>query len=164
MKTLILNEKQIEQKLKRIAFEIVEQNFEEEALYLIGIDGNGKLIAEHLAELLSKITDQKVETAVLKINKKKPLEDTIEISISGETFKNGTVILVDDVLNSGKTMQYALGELLKQPLKKIKTVALVDRKHRRYPIRCDYVGLTLSTTLQDRIDVVFSPQAKAFLV
>lgn len=164
MNTVVLNETQIEQKINRIAYEILENNFEVETLFLFGIKGNGSALAQELSDILSNISDQKVVTAEITMNKQNPLSQEITASIDLKKIKNQTVILIDDVINSGKTMQYALIKLLEFPTKRIKTVALVDRKHRRYPIRCDYVGLTLSTTLQDRIEVNFDGTKEAFLV
>lgn len=164
MTTEVLNESQIRQKLNRIAYEIVENNFEATTLFLVGIKGNGVELAKRLKVILEEITDQELQLVTLTINKKDPLKDPITLTCDGALFENGTVILIDDVLNSGKTMQYAIAKLLEQQLYKLKTVTLVDRKHRRYPVRCDYVGLTLSTTLQDRIAVDFKGEAKAYLV
>lgn len=164
MNTIVLDDRQINQKLQRIAYEILENNSEDELLYLIGIKGNGFLIAEKLKEILTPITQQEIKVAEVSVNKQEPLAEPIRLSVSNEELK-GTLILIDDVINSGKTMQYALMKLLEQPVKTVKTVSLVDRKHRRYPIRCDYVGLTLSTTLQDRIEVVLEKGgSKAYLV
>ena len=87
------------------------------------------------------------------MNKKEPWSDTIELTSDKKKLENGFIVLVDDVLNSGKTMQYALIELLQFPTKAIKTVVLVDRKHRRFPIKADFVGLSLSTTLKERVEV-----------
>ena len=153
MNTVVLTSLQIKQKINRIAFEILENNFEEKELYLIGIKGNGVELAKRLTTVLKTITKQELKTAFISINKQKPLSESIELSCNSKELENKAIILVDDVINSGKTMQYALVKLLERPSKKIKTVALVDRKHRRYPIRCDYVGLTLSTTLQERVEV-----------
>lgn len=164
MNTVVLNEKQIEQKIKRIAYEILENNFEAETLFLFGIKGNGSALAQELATILKDISDQKIISAEITVNKQNPLSKEINVSIDLKQIENQTVILIDDVINSGKTMQYALIKLLQFPTKRIKTVALVDRKHRRYPIRCDYVGLTLSTTLQDRIEVNFDRVKEAYLV
>lgn len=164
MNTTVLNETQIEQKIKRIAYEILENNFEAETLFLFGIKGNGMTLTKELATILEGISDQKIFTGEITINKQNPLDQEIQTSIDLMQIKNQTVILIDDVINSGKTMQYALIKLLEYPTKRIKTVALVDRKHRRYPIRCDYVGLTLSTTLQDRIEVNLDGVKEAYLV
>ncbi|MEX1190787.1 MAG: phosphoribosyltransferase family protein [Brumimicrobium sp.] len=164
MNTIVLNAKQIEQKINRIAYEILENNFESTSIFLIGIKGNGMALTVELSNILKKISDQKIITAEITVNKQNPLSDEITTTIDLEEIKGQTVILIDDVINSGKTMQYALIKLLEHPTKRIKTVALVDRKHRRYPIRCDYVGLTLSTTLQDRIEVNLDGIKEAYLV
>ena len=164
MNTIVLNETQIEQKIKRIAYEILENNFEAETLFLFGVKGNGSALASELVNILKEITDQKIVFAEITVNKQQPLSKEIKVSIDLKDIENQTIILIDDVINSGKTMQYALIKLLEYPTKRIKTVALVDRKHRRYPIRCDYVGLTLSTTLQDRIEVNFEGIKEAYLV
>lgn len=164
MNTIVLNETQIEQKIKRIAYEILENNFEAETLFLFGIKGNGMVLAEELTKILKNISDQKIISGEITVNKQNPLNQEIKTSIDLTQIKGQTVILIDDVINSGKTMQYALIKLLEYPTKRIKTVALVDRKHRRYPIRCDYVGLTLSTTLQDRIEVNLDGVKEAYLV
>ena len=164
MITQILNEKQITQTLDRIAYQIAEDSFEESKLFIIGIKGNGYKIAEAIARRLKTINKQEVILAELEIDKKNPLNKNISITIPTSDLDKHMVILVDDVLNSGRTMQYALTKILEQPVKSIKTVALVDRKHRDYPIRCDFVGLTLSTTLQERVEVEISKESRAYLV
>mgnify|MGYP002265725817 FL=1 len=99
------------------------------------------------------------------INKDEPWATPIQLSLAPEKMKNGYIVLVDDVFNSGKTMQFALTEILRFPTKAIKTLTLVDRKHRRFPIRADFVGLSLSTTLKERVEIQFDQnEAKAFLV
>mgnify|MGYP001069279853 FL=1 len=163
MKTTVLNQHQIQQKINRIAYEILENNYESEKLFLIGIKGNGCELAKQLSEILGKISDQEIIQAQISIDKHHPLDHEIELSIATEEIENQTIILIDDVINSGRTMQYALVKLLERPTDRIKTVALVDRKHRKFPIRVDYVGLTLSTTLQDRIEVDFGDNSTAYL-
>ncbi|HLV43150.1 MAG TPA: phosphoribosyltransferase family protein [Brumimicrobium sp.] len=164
MNTIVLDERQINQKLDRIAYEIVENNFDDKELFLVGIIGNGYEIAKELAERLEKIGEQKITIVELVIDKKNPLKHEITTSVPLEVFDNKTIVLIDDVINSGHTMQYALIKLLERPTKRVKTVALVDRKHRSFPIRCDYVGLTLSTTLKDRIEVELEGVKRAYLV
>ncbi len=101
----------------------------------------------------------------INLDKENPLSAEISSSIDIQLIKNAYVILIDDVVNSGKTMQYALTKILEQNTKNIKTVALVDRTHRRFPIKCDFVGLTLSTTLQNRVEVELSEkESYAYLV
>ena len=164
MNTIVLNNLQIEQKIQRIAYEILEHHFESKRIHLIGIHGNGFLLAERLAAVLKEIAPQELIVGQIKINKTDPFADPIEVSVPIDNLDSDTVILVDDVINSGRTMQYALAKLLEEPIYRIKTAALVDRKHRRFPIRCDYIGLTLSTTLQDRVEVDLNREAKAYLV
>ena len=153
MEQEILSHLQIEQKINRLAHQILENTFEEETVFIGGIAGNGSILAKLLTEIIQKNSQQKIELFEIKMNKDTPLSSPIELSIRPTLINNGCVILIDDVLNSGKTMQYALGKLLEQPLRIIKTVALVDRKHRRYPIKADFVGLSLSTTLKEHVKV-----------
>ena len=100
----------------------------------------------------------------IQLNKDEPWNDPITFSIEQKALKNGYIVLVDDVINSGKTMQYALMKFLEQATKSIKTVVLIDRQHRRYPIKTDYAGLSLSTTLKNHVDVQFKDNdAQVFL-
>jgi len=153
----ILNHLQIEQKINRLAHQILENTFDETTIYVGGINGNGMLLAQLLTAVLKQNSSQEIISYEILMNKEKPLEQAIELSISAASIQDACVILVDDVLNSGKTMQYALGKILEQPVRMIKTVALVDRKHRRFPIKADFVGLSLSTTLKDRVEVSLIP-------
>lgn len=153
MQQVILSHLQIEQKINRLAHQILENTFEEKTVFVAGIQGNGSVLAELITEIIRKNSDQEINFFTIKMNKDTPLASAIELSIEEEKINDSCVILIDDVLNSGKTMQYALGKLLEQPLRIIKTVALVDRKHRRYPIKADFVGLSLSTTLKEHVKV-----------
>ena len=150
---LILNSQEIHQKLVRIAHQILESTYDLKKVYLGGIAGNGTLMAKELAQLIQSNGHQEVIVFEIKVNKDTPWKDKIELSIDDKELKDGYVLLCDDVLNSGKTMQYALVKILEQPTKAIKTVAMVDRKHRRYPIKADFVGLSLSTTLKERVEI-----------
>lgn len=165
METQVLSNLQIEQKINRIAFQIIENNFKESKLFVGGITGTGSLLAKRIQDVLIQNSDLEIEFFTVTVDKQNPLNRLIETSIDVKRFTNGVVILVDDVLNSGSTMQYALVKLLEVPTKQIKTVALVDRRHRRYPVKCDFVGLTLSTTLKDMVEVrVEGEEWKAVLV
>ncbi|MDG1348069.1 MAG: phosphoribosyltransferase family protein [Crocinitomicaceae bacterium] len=150
---LILNSQEIHQKLVRIAHQILESTYDLKKIYLGGIVGNGILMAKELAELIQSNGKQEVIVFEIKVNKATPWEDKIELSIDEKELKDGYILLCDDVLNSGKTMQYALVKILEQPTMAIATVAMVDRKHRRYPIKADFVGLSLSTTLKERVEI-----------
>ncbi|HYG51941.1 MAG TPA: phosphoribosyltransferase family protein [Flavobacteriales bacterium] len=154
-KTRILDHVQVEQKINRIAYELFETNYTEPVLYLVGITGQGLTLSNRLGEILQKISGKKIENFEISLNKDNPLDAEIKLSADLSYFNNKPVILVDDVLNSGRTLIYSAHYLLQAPLKKMQTVCLVDRWHRRFPIRADFVGLTLSTTLQEHIEVVF---------
>lgn len=160
----ILNNTQIEQKINRLAFQLLENTFEQGTIYMGGIHGNGLILAQKVAAIITSNSDLKVELFEITLNKTEPWSENISLSIPKEKMENGFVVLVDDVVNSGKTLQYALVEILQFPTKAIKTMTLVDRLHRRFPIKANYVGLTLSTTLKDRVDVDFNEgNSKAYL-
>jgi|TARA_R110000737_G_scaffold254016_1_gene263339 pyrimidine operon attenuation protein/uracil phosphoribosyltransferase len=149
----ILTSEEMNQKLVRLAHQIIEFTYDVPVCYLGGITGNGFTMAKALRKIIQENSKQKIELFEITVNKVEPWNHEVKLSISEDKLKNGTILLVDDVLNSGKTMQYALVKLLQQPTAAIKTVAMVDRKHRRYPIKADFVGLSLSTTLSDTVEI-----------
>lgn len=161
----ILTPLQIDQKIQRLAHQLLENCFEEKEIFIGGIQGNGYLLATYLKEILTNSSDLEIHLFEIKINKEEPWSEDITLTLEHERMKNGYIVLVDDVLNSGKTMQFALTEILRFPTKAIKTLTLVDRKHRRFPIKADFVGLSLSTTLKERVEIKFEKsEAKAYLV
>lgn len=155
-KTEILTSMQVEQKINRIAYELYETNFEEKNLYVIGITGQGLTLAKRISDILKKISGKNIFLHQITLNKDKPLEEEIQLSIDLKDLEGHNVILIDDVLNSGRTLIYSAQHILKANPGKLQTVCLVDRRHRKFPIRADFVGLTLSTTLQEHILVEFS--------
>lgn len=161
----ILTPAQIEQKIHRLAHQLLENCFEESEIFIGGIHGNGHYLATKLKSIIETASDLKIHLFEITINKDEPWSEPIKLSLAPEKMKNGYIVLVDDVFNSGKTMQFALTEILRFPTKAIKTLTLIDRKHRRFPIRADFVGLSLSTTLKERIEIQFDEnEAKAYLV
>ena len=163
-KTLILNTEQIYQKINRISYQIFEDNHTEKEIIVVGIANKGYLFAEKIAVQLEEISTSKITLAKLTINKDNPIENNGELDISPEELNNKVIILVDDVLNSGKALIYGVKYLLDFPIKKMSTVVLVDRNHKKYPIGTHYVGLSLSTTLQNHISVEFKgSKISAFL-
>lgn len=162
-KSLILNNKQISRKIKRIALQIVENNYYEEEIYLVGIKPKGEILAHRLMEELKTPAGTKITLETLTLDKNEPLKKPIECSFDAESIAGKTVILVDDVLNTGKTLVYAAGYLLQSEPKTLQTVTLIDRRHRKFPVRADYVGLTLATTLQEHIEVSFGEEDAAWL-
>ena len=154
--TLILNNNDVDKKLARIAFQIIEEYYSEKELLIVGVSKNGFLLAERIIPLLKNdLFKAKIELIELKIDKKNPLKKAISLD-SNVSFDNKKVVLVDDVLNSGKTLMHAASYLISQNINKMNTVVLVDRRHRNFPIKADWVGLTLSTTIQEHINVEIS--------
>ena len=154
--SLILDDNDVNNKLARIAFQIIEEYHNEKELFLVGISKNGFLLTKKINSLLQNNSyETNVQLIELKINKKDPLKS--KISLDPEiSLHNKKVILIDDVLNSGKTLMHAAAFLLKQDINKMNTVVLVDRRHRYFPIKANWVGLTLSTTIQEHINVEIS--------
>ncbi|MBI2270800.1 MAG: phosphoribosyltransferase [Bacteroidetes bacterium] len=159
-KTLILNADQIRQKTDRIAYQIYENNFEEKEIIMAGIAPKGYILAQRLAKKLEEIAKIKITLVEITVNKDNPLQDEVKLSIKPKEFSGKVVILVDDVLNSGKTLVYGLAPFLNVPVKRITTAVLVDRNHNRYPIKADFVGLSLATTLQEHISVELAKSGK----
>ncbi|SFG67254.1 phosphoribosyltransferase family protein [Pedobacter insulae] len=150
---LILDKNQITQKIKRIAYQILEDNLEEQEIVLAGIWDRGYKLALRLKSELEDISDFKV--TLLRVDLEKLNSKLVAKTDMEEAKWSGKVIiLVDDVLNSGKTLAYGLGVFLNTPHKKIRTVVLVDRSHKIFPIATDFVGLELATILKERVDVV----------
>ena len=149
----ILNERQIRQKVRRLAIEIYERNLDESMIILAGINHNGIQFAHMLLEQLLKITDIPITVTRIRLNPAHPLEDEAQVEMPLSEIEGKCIIVVDDVANSGRTICYALKPLLRVLPKKIEVAVLVDRKHKSFPIRADYVGLSLATTLQENIDV-----------
>lgn len=150
---IVLTKTQIDQKITRLAHQIIENSYGESHIFIGGICGNGKILANALGEIIKSNSDLELTIFEINLHKDQPLQHEINLSVDSESLKDSFIVLVDDVLNSGKTMQYALMKLLEKPVKAIKTVSLVDRRHRRYPIKADFVGITLTTTLQERVEM-----------
>jgi len=149
-KNYILSPEVAAKKLKRMAFEILENNFGETSFILAGIRESGTVIAETIQRLLAEISGLDTELITVSLDKKNPT--TVEISRPLD-FKNKVVILIDDVSNSGKTLMYAIRPFLDTSPKKIQTLVLVERSHNAFPVKPDYVGLSVATTIQEHIYV-----------
>ena len=153
MKTKVLSTTQIEQKINRLAHQLYENNYNEKDIVVLGIVDRGYVLAKRIVKVLNEISDMKVHLGEVNVNKQDPMNGEITFSLGNSELKGKVVFLVDDVINSGKTMIYVVNEILKVPVKKLRTLVLVDRKHNSYPIRADYVGVSLSTTLQEHVVV-----------
>ena len=162
-KSKILTHKQINRKIKRIAYQVYENNFEVESLYIIGIKSRGSILADRIVEELSEISPLNISRGNIKLNKDTPMNGEPECDADFSDLTGKNIILVDDVLNTGKTLMYAVKYLLDSNPESIQTVTLVDRRHRMFPVRADYVGLTLATTLQEHISVDFGSEDAVWL-
>lgn len=151
---IILNHQEIEFKIKRISYQIYETFIDQNEIVIAGIIGNGLVFAQKIASELEKISDLKVLLCEIRIDKKNP-QNEITTSIEKEIYQNKGLILVDDVLNSGTTLIYGVKHFLDVPLVKFKTAVLVDRNHKKYPIKADFKGISLSTSLLEHVQVVF---------
>jgi pyrimidine operon attenuation protein / uracil phosphoribosyltransferase len=149
-RVLILDKERIAHKLCRMAYEIWEHNSNEKEIILVGIMNGGKILADNLSAIIKEISPLKVQTIPFNVNKKKLLSHTPDIK---EDLTGCSVILVDDVVNSGKTIMYSMRAILSYDLKKLMVAVLVDRKHKSFPIYSDIVGHSIATTLQDHIEV-----------
>ncbi len=152
--TIILDKKQIAHKLKRIAYQVYETNVSEEVVVIAGIKENGFVVAKKLKLILEKISPIKVLLCEVIIDKKNPTTP-VQTSLLPEEYTDKSLLLVDDVLHSGTTLIYGVKHFLNVPLKQFKTAVLVDRNHKKYPIKADFKGISLSTSLNENIAVIF---------
>ncbi len=152
-KVAILSSDQIEHKLKRMAYEIWENNSTLKEITIVGIEQGGTVVARNLVQLLETISPLKVHFVTLTINKNNPLQ--VALDAGPELIKAKAIMLIDDVANSGKTLIYAIKLLLDMEPGNIQVAVLVDRKHKNYPIAPDIIGHSVSTTLQDAIQVTY---------
>ena len=152
MKTEVLNENQIMRICNRFAFQILENSNDFDDIHLIGIKEKGFEVAKIIENELKLISNKNICLNSIKINKKNP-KDPVYSDINLKT-KYKTIFLIDDVLNTGKTLTYSLSFLLKFNFKSIKTLVLIDRNHKEFPIKVDYKGISLSTNIDDNIKLV----------
>ena len=149
-KKYILSREVVEKKLRRMAFEILENNIDEKEIILAGIRESGSVVAKVIQKMLGEISSIKTELISINLHKKEPSDVSLSKPID---FNGKVIILIDDVCNSGKTLLYALKPFIAFHPKKIQTLVLVERTHTSFPVRPDYVGLSIATTLQEHIFV-----------
>ncbi|MGS2740122.1 phosphoribosyltransferase family protein [Sinomicrobium sp. M5D2P17] len=153
----ILGHEEIEHKIRRIAYQIYETFVDEDEIVVAGIVSAGLIFAEKIAATLSEISDIKITLCEVTIDKVNPT-NPVKTSLSENTYRDKAVVLIDDVLNSGATLIYGVKHFLNVPLKKLKTAVLIDRNHKRYPIKADFKGISLSTSLQEHVSVEFGEE------
>ncbi|MBS1583643.1 MAG: phosphoribosyltransferase [Bacteroidetes bacterium] len=162
-RTIVLDHDRVQRKLRRIAFQIYEENCAQQELTLVGVVPRGLQLAKRLKAILEEISPLRITLLELTLDKDQPLTGPVKLNTAIGTLEGRVVVLVDDVLMSGRTLMHAATHLVQVPLDRLTTVVLVDRRHRAYPIRADIVGLTLSTTLQEHISVELGRKDAVYL-
>jgi pyrimidine operon attenuation protein / uracil phosphoribosyltransferase len=155
---LILDQHQIKQKIKRLAVEILEHNLDQDELVVLGVNNNGMAFARLIVEELKDRPGPKLTLANVRLNPADPLNQDISIDLPIEQLNDKAILIVDDVANSGRSLFYALQPLTKVLPQKVEILVLVDRKHKRFAVQPDYVGLSLATTLLEHIKVEIAPE------
>lgn len=163
---LILNADQIRKKVRRIAFEVYERNYLEPRLIMAGITGRGYALAQMIARDLKEISHFKTETdtlilAEVFIEKFAARQGEVSLDCPLNSLENASIVLVDDVLNTGKTLAHSLKPFLQHNIKKLEIAVLVNRSHTLFPISADYTGYELATTLQEHIEVILEADHQA---
>lgn len=154
IENIILDQKQIDYKIKRIAYQIYENNVSEKEVVIAGIFENGFIFAKKIKSVIEKISPIKVIMCKVVIDKKNPIKP-ITTSLESKIYKNKSLVLVDDVLHSGTTLIYGIKHFLQVPLKQFNTAVLVDRNHKKYPVKVDFKGISLSTSINENVSVIF---------
>ena len=155
----ILDSNQINQKILRLSWQVFEDNFSEKEIVLVGIGEQGLLIAEQVKFHLNTISKLKTTVFMIDVDRDKPF-NKVSTELTDNGYKNKVIILIDDVLHSGKTLTYAFKTFLDTSVKKMAVLVLIDRNHNTFPVKANYVGLSLSTTLKEYIEVVLKGSNK----
>ena len=164
MKEIILDHQKIAHTVRRIAFQILETYSDESEIIIAGIQGSGALLAEKIAEELNKIDQISIKVVSVAVEKRNPGSNVPELNIETSHLNDKAVVLVDDVLNSGATLMHGCIPFLNAGIKKLKTAVLVNRNHKKFPIKADFKGISLSTSSFEHIEVVFEKNNdRAFL-
>jgi pyrimidine operon attenuation protein / uracil phosphoribosyltransferase len=162
-KNLILTGNQVSQKIKRMAYEVYEHNMREKEVILAGIDGQGYTLALLLAKQLEEISTIKPRVVKVSIDKTAPQQSEIDLDVEASDLRKKCIVVVDDVLNTGKTLAYGLKPFLGIEVKKIEVAVLINRSHSTFPIQPTYTGFGLSTTLTDHVEVILGKNAAVYL-
>ncbi|MBX2917498.1 MAG: phosphoribosyltransferase [Cyclobacteriaceae bacterium] len=162
-RTLVLDATNVNQKIKRIAYQIFENNFKEKVLVLAGIDGQGYSFAKLLARELETIAPMETKVVKVTLDKSAPLQGEVELDCEAKDLKKKCIVLIDDVLNTGRTLAFGMKPFLEIEVKKLEVAVLVNRSHTQFPVTPTYTGYALSTTLTDHVEVVLGKQAAVYL-
>lgn len=154
-RNIILTSRDIDNKVLRISYQICETFHNENEIVIAGISKNGFVLAKRIQQKLIEISTLKTIICEVIIDKSNPL-NPIKTSLKSNEYQDKNLVLIDDVLNSGSTLIYGVKHFLDVPLKKIKTAVLVDRNHKRFPVKADFKGISLSTSSKEHVEVVFT--------
>ncbi|CAN5423405.1 phosphoribosyltransferase domain-containing protein [soil metagenome] len=162
-KNLVLEDAQVRQKIRRMAYEMYENNFSEKVIVLAGIDGQGYALALSLEKELLAISPLEVITVKVLLDKIAPQKSEVSLDSPLDHLKKKTIVLIDDVLNTGRTLAYGMKPFLSIEVKKIEVAVLVNRSHPRFPVQPNYTGYELSTTLAEHVEVVLGKKSAVYL-
>jgi len=162
-KSQVLTKTEVGQKIRRIAFEIYEDNFKEKSIVLAGIDGQGYVLAQLLCEQLEAISPISGQIVKVTLDKLAPQQSEVKVDCDEKVFRKKCIVIIDDVLNTGKTIAFGMKPFLNVEVKKIEVAVLVNRSHTLFPIQPTYTGFELSTTLNERVEVVLGKEAAVYL-
>lgn len=162
-RTLILDSVQVRQKIRRMAYEIYEHNFNEKVIVVAGIDGQGYVLAKHLIKDVESISPIKTILVKVTLDKSAPQQSDVTLDTSLKDIQKKCIILVDDVLNTGRTFAYGLKPFLNIEVKKIETAVLVNRSHTLFPIYPQYTGYELATTIRDHVEVTLGKETAVYV-
>jgi len=163
MKNIILDSNDITNKIRRISFEIIEKNYDENEIFLVGILPNGKYLSNKITEFLNDFSEKKINVHFLEIDKRSNYINKITPEVNSKLIKNKVVIIIDDVMNSGSTIMYSISELLKYKPKKIQIAVLIERYYKDFPLNPDFKGLELSTTETEHVEVMLDDSPKVLI-
>ncbi|HSZ25757.1 MAG TPA: phosphoribosyltransferase family protein [Cytophagaceae bacterium] len=152
---IILTKRETLQKIKRIAYQIYEHNYQEQEIAIAGIYDKGYFFAELLVKELATLCNLKITLVKITLDKFAKSQCEVTLDVDVHKLQNKVVVVTDDVLNTGRTLVYSLQPFLSIPLKKLQTAVIVNRSHNNFPVSPDYIGYSLATTLKEHIDVVF---------
>ena len=159
----VLGAVKVNQKITRIAYEILENNFKEKTMGIAGLDGQGYLLAKQIAAELGKISSIKINLVKVLLDKFSPQQSEVTLDVQSKDIKKKCIVLVDDVLNTGRTLAYGMKPFLNIEVKKIEVAVLVNRSNTLFPITPTYTGYELATTLTDHVEVVLGKNASVYL-
>ena len=163
-RTLILDPERMQRVMQRMAWQIIERHLHQDEILLVGVSNSGYALAKRLHALLKIHFDGTVHLAEISINKRNPAEGPTVCALQPSDVKGKNVVIIDDVLNTGATLIYAVHYFLSAPLKQLSTVVLIDRNFKKFPIKAYIKGLSLSTSFQDRVEVDFTAPEAVYLI